>query len=594
MNTGAMRILKTVFRDKRAVLFVDVVESTRLLDRFEHQTIAHIRSLRDQLEEQILPLHQGQFGNSLGDGFVLNFMTARAAVNAALEIQSLSTSMNKGLTVDQQLHLRMGLSASEVLIDEHDVYGREVMIGARLTTLAGPGEIVVTAPVREQLIAELDAEITDLGDCYLKHLSMPVRAYKICRSDGYPKLPLIDTLKPKLPALAIVPFTAGLVGEAHEVIGEVIADQIIRSFSHVSTFDVISRLSTAAFRNNTTTDPKEIGNVLSAEFVMSGSYNIANDQLITDVELAETKTGSVVWAERYRDTVHCVLDENPDLIDRIVGDISRAISVREVKRVKSQPLPTLESYSLLIAAISLMHRLSKVDFVLARDLLEELANRASRQSLPSAWMANWHVLKVQQGWSDSPVEEGSRALDLTKRALDIDPECSLSLTIDGMVHTNLLRELDAAEVRYEAALNANPNNSLAWLLKGTMHAFRGEGEVAVDNTGKALKLSPIDPHKYFYDSLAATAALAAHRYDDAMRLAKRSLRANRTHTSTLRVLSASLWRLGQFDEAEEIVALLMSLEPDLTVSDWLAKSPSQPYPIGQEWADVLVEVGVPK
>ena len=40
-------------------------------------------------------------------------------------------------------------------------------------------------------------------------------------------------------------------------------------------------------------------------------------------------------------------------------------------------------------------------------------------------------------------------------------------------------------------------------------------------------------------------------------------------------------------------AELMRLEPNLTVSKWLARSPSAPYAIGQEWADVLRKVGIP-
>ena len=73
--------------------------------------------------------------------------------------------------------------------------------------------------------------------------------------------------------------------------------------------------------------------------------------------------------------------------------------------------------------------------------------------------------------------------ECTKRALDTDPECSLALAVDGFVHTNLLKRLDIAQERYELALPANPNNSLAWLLKGTLHAFMDEGSTAVECTG---------------------------------------------------------------------------------------------------------------
>ena len=45
-----------------------------------------------------------------------------------------------------------------------------------------------------------------------------------------------------------------------------------------------------------------------------------------------------------------------------------------------------------------------------------------------------------------------------------------------------LKQFDVAEDSYDRALAANPSNAFAWLLKGTMHAFKSEGEQAVEHT----------------------------------------------------------------------------------------------------------------
>ena len=46
-------------------------------------------------------------------------------------------------------------------------------------------------------------------------------------------------------------------------------------------------------------------------------------------------------------------------------------------------------------------------------------------------MANWHVLRVQQGWSEDPEADRKLALSSTRHALDIDERCTLALVIDG-------------------------------------------------------------------------------------------------------------------------------------------------------------------
>lgn len=170
---------------------------------------------------------------------------------------------------------------------------------------------------------------------------------------------------------------------------------------------------------------------------------------------------------------------------------------------------------------------------------------------------------------------------------------SVNATTDGLVHTHFTKRLDAARDSYQRAVDANPNFSLAWLLKGTMHAFMDEGAIALADTTRAGELSPLDSHKYYYDSLTATACLAAGEDERALAMSEASSRANRRHTSTLRVKIAAQWRLGQAEEAHKTAVELMALEPGLTVSCWLSRSPTAPFSLGREFAETLRQVGVP-
>jgi adenylate cyclase len=126
-----------------------------------------------------------------------------------------------------------------------------------------------------------------------------------------------------------------------------------------------------------------------------------------------------------------------------------------------------------------------------------------------------------------------------------------------------------------------------------MHAFKGEGSSAVHDTERALRLSPLDPLKYYYDSLAATAATSAGDYSNAIRLAERSLKQNRTHTSTYRAMAIAQALSGDIPAACRTIANLLVLEPDFTVSKFLSRSPSSQYPIGQLYAEALRMAGLP-
>lgn len=247
-----------------------------------------------------------------------------------------------------------------------------------------------------------------------------------------------------------------------------------------------------------------------------------------------------------------------------------------------------------MSGIALMNRMSAADFLEAQRLLQAVIDRAPRHPVPQSWMANWYVLRVQQGWTEDSTKDRRCALDCTRRALDTDPDSSLALAINGLVHTHMTRELDIAAERYALAVRANSNNSLAWLLKGTLHAFRDQGGDAVADTQRAISLSPLDPHRYYYDTLAATAYLADRKYELAIKSARRSLKANRRHTSTLRAMAIAQWQLGHERDARGTVAELMRLEPGLTITGYLRRTPSAGYRTGQEWSKALRQAGVPQ
>lgn len=579
-------------RAVRTLLFADVVESARLFEQDEDGTATRWLGLIEYIEADVLPACGGRLVKSLGDGLLLEFDQVPAALCAAFALQHACHRDNLGRQPSSHILLRIGIEASEVLIVQHDVFGHGVNVAERLGTLAGPGEIVVSACVREQLTPSLDADIEDLGDCFLKHIQSPVRAYRVGPPGPRPVVepgPAPGNLRP---TVAIVPFSTRDLLPEHRLFGEVLAEEMIRELSRSPDLNVISRLSTAPFRGRGAI-VAEISAHLNADYVFSGDYDVDGVQIRLRAELAEAKSGRIVWTTSVKDHVAGVVWGERELVAQLIADIRTAVMARELQRAQSQALPTLKSYTLLMAAVALMHRLSVQDFEEARHLLQTVIDRSRRQAVPQAWLAKWYVLRVQQGWSPDPKQDGYQALQCTKRALDTDPHCSLALAIDGFVYTNLIKRLDIAQERYDLAIATNPNDSLAWLLKGTMHAFMGDGRQAVEDTQRALTLSPLDPHRYFYDALAGTACLAAGQYDNALTLAHRSLRANRTHTSTLRVAAIAAWRLGLHDEARRTVQKLLRLEPALTIARYLERTPAAPFSTGKDWSDALHQAGIP-
>jgi adenylate cyclase len=603
-------------RQETVVLLVDVVESVRLMREHEASTVRRWADFVRIVSTKILPRHRGILVKSLGDGLLVRFEAVPDAADAAAEMHRTLAAQNVGIPEDQHFHLHAGINAAMAWSDGIDIYGTGVNLAARLATLAGPGETIASASAHEQLAAALaglanpgetigsatardelthgvDAWCEDLGECILKHFDKPIRAYRVGPASPIPSLAARRGYGTVMqPAIAVIPFSARSETPALFDVGNLIADNVIWRLSKAADLRMISRLSTAVFRGRTN-DVGEVSAHLGATYVLSGAYVANAGQIMVTAELSEARNNQVVWAERLNGEIGDLLRPESELSDRIAKAVHFAVLDAQVEHILTQPLLTLESYSLLLGSIKLMHRSSKEEFLQTRRILDELINRHGRIAAPRAWLGNWYILQVTRGWSEDRKREANEALSATHAALDRDPSDALALATEGFVYCHLLKDLETARKRCNEAVNVNPSHALGWLYLGTVNAFRGEGKAAVEATRRAIELSPLDPMRYYFESLGATAELSAHQYEDAERLARSSLMLHRMHPSTWRALTISLVSQGRMDEAREALAKLRQIEQQLTVERYLARMPNAELETGREWARCLAMAGLP-
>jgi adenylate cyclase len=135
---------------------------------------------------------------------------------------------------------------------------------------------------------------------------------------------------------------------------------------------------------------------------------------------------------------------------------------------------------------------------------------------------------------------------------------------------------------------------LAWVWRSSALAWLGRGAEAVESSKRALELSPFDPHKYYFSSIAGTAHAVAGKYDEAITLCRSALRANRMFVSAQRVLTISLALAGRVEEANRAKEELLKLEPNLTVSGWRSRYPGSASEHTERFCEALMMAGIPK
>lgn len=133
---------------RRTFLFTDIVDSTRLLETLGDEKWKRLLARHDDLVRERIADAGGEVVKKTGDGFFATFESPKAAVDAAIAIQR---------ALDAEIvapDVRIGAHAGDAFTaagDEKDYVGQSVHVAARVSALAGAGEIAVSTETLDGL-----------------------------------------------------------------------------------------------------------------------------------------------------------------------------------------------------------------------------------------------------------------------------------------------------------------------------------------------------------------------------------------------------------------------------------------------------------
>src|SRR3954454_10345925 len=127
------KMLRVVESSFVTIMFTDVVGSTTLYDRYGDDEADARRARHFAVLRAGVASHDGREVKSTGDGLMVTFTSAVAAVRCAVAMQRTS-----------ELEVRVGLDAGEPLQEGDDLYGTSVIVASRLCDAAEPGEILAS------------------------------------------------------------------------------------------------------------------------------------------------------------------------------------------------------------------------------------------------------------------------------------------------------------------------------------------------------------------------------------------------------------------------------------------------------------------
>jgi adenylate cyclase len=587
-----------VERRLAAVLAADVAGYSRLMGRDEERTLAQLKTFRKTLVDPRIATHRGRIVKTTGDGMLVEFASAVDAARCAMEVQREMAEQNADVSPELRIEFRIGIHVGDIIIDDNDIFGDGVNIAARLEGIAEPGGVCISDDAYRQIRGKIDIAFEDIGEQTLKNIAEPMRAWHIrlageaaaaIRSSPSP-IQVQDLALPDKPSIVVLPFDNMSAEAGQDYLADGIVEAITAALSCIRSFFVIARSSAFTYKGRAT-NARDIGKELGVAYLLEGSVQKAGNRLRIIVQLIETEGGAHVWSSRFDGAIEDFFDLEDRITEQVAGALQPSIRIAEIERSRRKRPQDLGSYDYTMRAMPHVWALEKEESVKALELLEKALAIDPEYPLALS-LAGWcHAQRSVYNWADDIAESQAMARLLAERAAEMSGDDPIILAVLGAVHT-FVRHYGTARVLLERAVTLDPNAAWAWTRLGWLENYADQPQKAIGNFERALRLSPIDPMNFNNYVGMGSAHEVAQEYDKAAAFYRRALEERPNASWIYRNLASSLWGAGRVEEAKQAFAEVMRSYPDLTVSKFKQAMVFSPAALNR-MAENLRKLGLP-
>ena len=536
-------------RKLAAIMFTDMVGYSALVERDEALALQLLEEHR-RLLRSIFPKHEGSEIKTIGDGFLVEFSSALAAVQCGIEIQEAIARRNSANPPQGNFQLRIGIHAGDVVRRADDVIGDGVNIAARIVPLTGEGGICISQQVFDQVANRLTSSPKRMGEVKLKNISRPLEIYWV----GYegaaaepPDLVPADNLVSTQKSIAVLPFVSMSSDPENEYLSDGLTEDLIMAFSRLKGLRVPARTSSFAFKGKNE-DVRRIGQQLNVTKILEGSVRKAGDRVRITAQLINAADGDHLWAQTFDRQLQDVFAIQDEITRAIVRELEMQLIGAGDQSVTQHGTYNTEAYQLYLQGRYHFYKFTGEGFRRCIECCKRALEIDPNYALAYAASS----LSYQTGWYYGflSFEEKLAAIgrhDLfAEKAVELDPDLAETQTALGIVKCWNLRDWSGGEECFKRAIELNPNYVTAHEHSAALLACMRRTDEALTHARLALQIDPLSPMINLHMGLVYW---VLHRYDLVLQQAERLFELESNFFGTYWLLGWAHWCQGKRDAA---------------------------------------------
>jgi adenylate cyclase len=555
-------------------LFTDIVGSSELWER-NHDAMQSAMTVHDRIVQQCVDLHSGVEVKHTGDGIFAVFTSAFDAVAASYDLQAAMLAEDWGEL--GSFTIRCGLHTGEAQLRAEDYFGPEVNRAARVMSLAGSAQTLVSHTTRGIVQDRLPTSLrlVSFGEHELKGLNRPEQIFElvgseVSRTDDREETPARasgDSTR-RAARIAVLPFENSGGNPDEDFFGDGISEDVISALAAWRSLRVTARTSSFLYKKATSTIA-EIARDLAVDYVLEGSVRRAAGRVRVTAQLVDGATGHPVWAERYDEELDDIFEVQDQITQGIVVAIDPAIRSADTERAARGRHENLDAWDHLQRGWSFFYRYKPDANVKSRESFKAAIEVDGGYAQAYAGLSQTHFCDAWLRWSDDASDSLDSSYRFAQRALELDDRDALSHVSLGFASYGLGRMTQVVQAA-DRATELNPSLAPAWILGGTARAHGGiDAAAGAAMCTRAIELDPRNPMAMWALGGRAICHFMSHELDSAVDDARASVASRHGYLMGRVILVASLVELGRSDEARRELDVLLELRPDFT-TDFLA------------------------
>jgi protein kinase/serine/threonine-protein kinase len=307
-----------------------------------------------------------------------------------------------------------------------------------------------------------------------------------------PKKEVAPPAGPSKFSIAVLPFENLGDPKEDEAFSSGITEDITTQLSKISELEVRSHTSAMKYKKSDKVT-KEIGRELNVAYVLDGSIRRADHTVRITARLIEAATDKNFWAENYDKELKDIFTIQSDIALKIASELRAKLTPAEKERIEKAPTANPEAYDYYLKGREYYYRYRKEDNDQAIELFKKALEIDPNYALACAGLADAYFQKSSRfGVSETTMDQ---AIETAQKAVSLDPNLAEAYKALGTAYMGRGWRSKSIECM-EKAVALDPNSFLASAALGNNYAQKGQFDRALPLLKRAIALSPAmaDPY----------------------------------------------------------------------------------------------------